>query len=93
VAWAADATWWMWDDGSAPIYWRWPVHYREVMRDGLWVHFWGTPPWYRNAQHDSKDPGEKKLVVEKLMKVQRQYIASGYVVSLTSFFPVPKGGG
>jgi hypothetical protein len=62
------------------------------MRDGLRVHFWGTPPRYRRAQRDSKDPGERKLVVEKLIKVrERRYIAPGYGVLLTTFFPVPKG--
>jgi len=63
-----------------------------VMRDGLEIHFQTKAPRYRNAQRVSKDPAEKKLVVEKLTKVrERRYIAPGYVVSLTAFFPVPKG--
>jgi hypothetical protein len=60
------------------------------MRDGLKVHFQTDP--IAAAQRDSKDPVEKGLVIKKLKKVrERRYIAEGYVVSLTAFFPVEKG--
>jgi hypothetical protein len=89
---AARTSWWSWDDGSTPLYWRWPAWYQGVMRDGLKVHFQADPPRYKRAQRDSKDPVEKGLVIQKLKKVrERRYIAEGYVVSLTSFFPVEKG--
>jgi hypothetical protein len=89
---AAQTTWWSWEDGSTPLYWRWPVRYQRVMRDGLKVHFQTEPARYKRAQRDSKDPVEKSLVIKKLKKVQeRRYIAEGYVVSLTAFFPVEKG--
>jgi hypothetical protein len=43
-------------------------------------------------QRDVRDPKIKEKVIEKLQKVRmRRYIANGYVVSLTSFFDVPKG--
>jgi hypothetical protein len=89
---AAQTSWWSWDDGSTPLYWRWPAWYQRVMRDGLKFHFQGDLPQYKRAQRDSKDPVEKGLVIQKLKKVrERRYIAGGYVVSLTSFFPVEKG--
>jgi hypothetical protein len=29
LAHAADASWWDWDRGSAPFFWRWPEEYQE----------------------------------------------------------------
>jgi hypothetical protein len=84
--------WWEWDDGSRPFHWRWRKDYQERIRDGLKVHFRTTPPRYNVPQRDVKDPKVKKKVIDKLQKVQmRRYVADGYVVSLTSFFDVPKG--
>jgi hypothetical protein len=81
-----------WGDGSSPFYWQWPADYRHVMRDRLKVHFQTAPPRYKRAQQDCKNPVEKEQVVKKLKKVrERRYIAEGYVVSLTAFFPVEKG--
>jgi hypothetical protein len=34
-----DSSWWDWDSGSAPFYWRWPAEYKEVIRDGLEIWF------------------------------------------------------
>jgi hypothetical protein len=62
------------------------------MRDGLKVHFQEEAPRYRRAQRDCKNSREKAQVKKKPNKVrERRYIAPGYVVSLTSFFPVQKG--
>jgi hypothetical protein len=92
ITWAARASWWEWDDGSMPFYWRWPVRYRTVMRDGLKVHFQDEAPRYRRAQHNCKNPTKMVQVKKKLNKLlEPRYIAPGYVVSLTSFFPVQKG--
>jgi hypothetical protein len=86
------ASWWEWEDGSRPFHWRWPPEYEERIRDGIKVHFWEAPPKYVVPQRDVHDPKTKELVREKLQKVRmRRYIAEGYVVSLTSFFAVPKG--
>jgi hypothetical protein len=66
--------------------------YEERIRDGIKVHFQDAPPKYVVPQRDVNDPKTKELVREKLQKVRmRRYIAEGYVVSLTSFFAVPKG--
>jgi hypothetical protein len=44
IARAAKSSWWTWDDGSTPFHWRWPVHYKKVIRDGLKVYFQKDPP-------------------------------------------------
>jgi hypothetical protein len=86
------SSWWEWDDGSRPFHWRWKEEYQERIRDGVKVHFRTEPPCYTTPQRDVRDPATKEKVVEKLQKVRmRRYIAEGYVVSLTSFFEVPKG--
>jgi hypothetical protein len=43
---AARSTWWAWDDGSRPFFWRWPKEYLEVIRDGLPIHLTGKSPRY-----------------------------------------------
>jgi hypothetical protein len=92
IARSATSTWWTWDDGSTPFHWRWPAHYRKVIRDGLKVYFQKDPPRYRTAQQDVANKGIKKKIKEKLAKVRKKgYIAPGFVESLTAFFGVPKG--
>jgi hypothetical protein len=45
---AARNSWWNWDDGSRPFYWRWPKHYERVIHNGLKVYFQqNQPPKYR----------------------------------------------
>ncbi|KAG7340358.1 hypothetical protein IV203_023901 [Nitzschia inconspicua] len=86
------STWWEWDDGSRPFYWRWPEWYRDVMRDGMRVHFPCETPRHTVPQRDTSDLQVKKQMIAKLDKVRRRrYVTPGHVVSLTSFFAVPKG--
>lgn len=87
-----DSSWWEWDKGSAPFYWRWPREYQETIRDGLKIWFSGEKPAWKRAQRVEKDAATKKKVVDKISKVRkRKYIAPGFVASLTNFFSVPKG--
>ena len=89
---ASEASWWDWDGGSRPFHWRWPEFYMEIIRDGLPIYLSSRAPMYKTPQKDPKDDEERKILVKKLSKVRsRGYIASDYVVSLTSFFWVPKG--
>ena len=30
------ATWWNWDNGSRPFFWRWPRDYRDVIQNGMY---------------------------------------------------------
>jgi hypothetical protein len=82
----AEASWWEWDEGSAPIYWRWPPEYRKTIRDGLEIWFSGSKPQWRRPQRVEKDEKVRSQVVKKISKVRkRRYISPGYVRSLTDF--------
>ena len=86
------SSWWEWDDGSSPFYWRWPSWYCHFIRDGIAFPFRHPPPTYRVPQRDIDDPRRKQLVTDKLAKVlDRRYMGVGVVKSLTAFFDVPKG--
>ena len=62
------------------------------IRDGIQVFFTRKPPLVTTPQRDIKDPIVKNQVMEKLQKVIRHgYLVEGLVLSVTSFFPVPKG--
>jgi hypothetical protein len=89
---ASDSTWWDWDSGSAPLYWRWPKEYQVVIRDGLPIWFSGEKPCWRRPQQAERDATTRERVIKKLDKVRkRKYISPGTVWSLTDFFSVPKG--
>lgn len=89
---ALRSSWWEWEDGSAPFYWRWPTWYQPFIRDGISFPFHRTPPKYMVPQRDIDDQRRKELVTEKLHKVvDRRYMGPGVVKSLTAFFDVPKG--
>ena len=90
---ARRATFWSWDDGSTPFFWRWQPEIHKEVRDGspLFVH-WDLLPSFKRKQTMPKDPSTFDMVLDKISKVRsRRYIAAGLVLSLTSFFPVPKG--
>ena len=89
---ALRSSWWEWEDGSAPFYWRWPAWYQPFIRDGIGFPFCRSPPKYMTPQKPIVDEDRKKLVVAKLGKVlDRRYLVKGTVKSLTAFFDVPKG--
>jgi hypothetical protein len=89
---AADSSWWEWDEGSAPFYWRWPLAYQGTIRDGLEIWFSGEKPKWRRPQRVEKDPDTLEKMIKKISKVRkRKYISPGHVWSLTDFFSVPKG--
>jgi len=89
---ALRSSWWEWSDGSGPFYWRWPIRYQEYIRDGVAFPFLRSPPLHMNPQKGIVDDHRKQIVVDKLSKVlDRRYLGSGTVKSLTSFFDVPKG--
>ncbi len=89
---ALRSSWWDWDDGSAPFYWRWPKWYQKFIRDGIAFPFKRSPPKYMVPQRATNDPTRNKLIIDKLTKVlDRRYMGVGTVRSLTAFFDVPKG--
>ncbi len=90
----SNSSWWEWDMGSRPLFWRWPEEYRRVIRDGLPPWIKGPLPRYLVPQRAEKDPAIHRVIISKLAKVREKgYIIPGTVRSLTSFFTVPKGDG
>ena len=88
------ASWWDWDQGSSPFFWRMPEHNWMVeMRDGVKPMWTGPPPRYRIPQRPNPDPVSLSLEKKKIGKVRKRgYIAPRPgILSLTSFFSVPKG--
>ena len=91
---SALASWWDWDQGSSPFFWRMPdLTWMTEMRDGVKPMWTGPPPRYRIPQRPNPDPISLNLEKKKIGKVrQRGYIAPRPgILSLTSFFSVPKG--
>ncbi len=90
----SNSSWWEWDNGSRPLFWHWPEEYRNIIRDGLPPWIKGPMPRYMVPQRPEKDPSIHKNIISKLRKVrEKRYIVPGPVLSLTSFFAVPKGDG
>ena len=86
------ADWWEWRGGSSLFFWRWPLEVRNIARDGhpIWVQ--DTLPRYRRPQRKEQDPTLCDQIRLKLENViSKGYIGKGEVVSLTSYFAVPKG--
>ena len=101
---ASGASWWFWDHGSRPFFWRWDLDYVAIIQDGLKWWIQSEPPRWRVAQADVKDPVTKEVIWKKIQKVRQGwyrlngkrvrgngYIESGKVASLTSFFILKKG--
>jgi hypothetical protein len=94
LAYSGKASWWKWNSGSYPFFWRWPEEYQKEIRDGLAPRFSGVPPRCEERQRVHPDPDLGKK--EKINKV----ISFGYLVrtcweglkSLMRFFSVVKGG-
>jgi hypothetical protein len=62
-------------------------------RDGLRVHFRGEAPRYRKPQRNASDGLTRERMRAKLETVRaKRYITAAFVMSLPSFFSVPKGG-
>jgi hypothetical protein len=93
IRWCANASWFEWLEGSAPLFWNWPRKYQTEVRDGQPHYLTGdfSPPFLK-AQKRHKDPDKHELIRAKVVKVQRlNYIRTGGVVSGTHFFSVDKG--
>jgi hypothetical protein len=86
------STWSWWDDGSRPFFWRWGGDYWKESRDGTKIWIKAKLPKYSKTQKVSKDKATRMKEQEKVQKVRGQrYIVKGKVISITSFFSVPKG--
>jgi hypothetical protein len=92
---AEDASFWEWDNGSTPFFWRWPEIYQQDIWQGVAPRFIGVPPTSKAAQppYDCNELRDK--VTAKLQKVvDRGYISIVQDEALASYmymFDVPKG--
>jgi hypothetical protein len=81
-----------WEDGSRPFFWRWSEEYCHHIQDGIPLWYQGDPPRRVGSQRKEKDPEVRKNMGIKLMAFfARRYFEYGLILSLTSFFSVPKG--
>ncbi len=67
----ADASWFDWCKGSAPLFWNWGLAYQREVRDGQPHFMMGTPgkPFLRE-QSKAKDPLKHELMRNKVVQVQ-----------------------
>ena len=90
---SVDATWWEWDRGSAPFFWRYPLEWRSLTRDGLPPRFVGNPPSYTKTQKPPRDPEVRAKEKGKVSAVRdRNYVVPlADIKALLNFFSVSKG--
>ena len=86
------ASWWEFEDVLAPFFWIWPVGYLVQSREGVIPWIKEAPPIWMIPQRQENDPSASLKVDNKMIKlVARGYITEGVILSLKSFFSVPKG--
>ena len=89
---ASQASFWDWNGGSSPFFWRWQPAIQRDMRDGTKLFVKGPLPSNTAPQRMPSDPSIAQRIMDKVNKVRlRCYIAVGLVLSLTAYFHVPKG--
>ncbi|KAI2508968.1 hypothetical protein MHU86_5463 [Fragilaria crotonensis] len=90
------ASFWEWDCGSTPLFWRWPEVFQRDIWQGAAPRFVGAPPTSKEAQPAYEDMKVRAKVSAKLQKVvDRGYIEivedAEKVKSFMFMFDVPKG--
>ena len=89
----ADASWFEWPKGSAPLFWNWGPEYQRAIWDGQPHFMIGTleePFMWKQAK--AKDSLKHKLMRAKVVQVcQQGYIEPSNVTSGTHYFCVDKG--
>ncbi len=92
---ASESSWWEWDKGSRPFFWRWPEFYLKTIRDGLEIYLLGPKPTYQVPQPKVRTEEDLELLRKKILKVrERGYIGRlpwGEPLSLLPYFYIPKG--
>jgi hypothetical protein len=71
---AAKASWWKWDGGNFPFFWRWPVEFQREIRDGVRQRFSYDPPECHVKQRVNPDTNlraKERKKIEKLSRVRR----------------------
>ena len=86
------ATWWNWDGGSRPFFWRWPPSYQSYALNGVSVWFRTKIEKWTKKQREPKNEKILELMRRKIDVVrEKEYVEQGHIDSLMSFFDVPKG--
>ena len=89
------ASWWNWDGGSTPFFWRWPEIYRDEVLFGGPVRFDKEPvPWFQRAKdpQSDQDVGTMRKKLEKVLKQGYMILVNkSELISLLNVFFVPKG--
>ena len=94
---AEGSSFWDWDHGSFPYFWRWQPEIKNDLRDDtpLWFHPDLLPKSTTKRQKLPTDKGVLCQMVDKVVKVRdRRYIGKlllGTIKSFTHDFAVPKG--
>jgi hypothetical protein len=89
---AANATWWNWKYGSRPYVWIWSEEYCQHIWYGIPLWYQGDPPRNFASQRKENAPEVRNSMGMTLMMVfARRYLVYVLILSLTSFFSVPKG--
>jgi hypothetical protein len=83
---AANSSWWDWEDGSRPFFWRWSVEYQNQIRDGIPLWYHGTAPRNFLSKRKEKDPEVRQSMGAKLMKVfARRYFIYKMILSFPPY--------
>ena len=90
---ACNASFWEWDLGSRPFFWRWSPEFQKQARDGVPIYWVPEAlPTSRKSPSLGKDARVISLMKAKVLKVMlRGYLKIGLVKSLINYFAVPKG--
>jgi hypothetical protein len=92
---ASQATWWEWDGGSFPFFWKWPLEFVREIRDGMPPRFIHDPPACMDRQRPNVNPLFAEQERTKVFKViKRGYlrpVKRNDLRSLMHYFSVPKG--
>lgn len=89
---ASRSSWWNWDGGSRPFFWRWPKTYQSIVLEGVPAWFESSVDKWTRRQRKPKDIHTAQLMSDKLTIIRSKgYVEAGQIYSLMSFFEVPKG--
>jgi hypothetical protein len=91
---AAGASWWQWDSGSAPFFWRWEEEFLEDLATGYKPMFKKIPQTSKASVRLPQDSEMRKMMRKKIEKVIRQRyvdVAEDEIHAFISYFAVMKG--
>ena len=80
--------------GSRLEFFRYPIRYRNMARDGVPNLFNGPHPTSKHSQSTKMKPEEKAILKKKLLKnIEKRYLSipDDTIESWIKYFGVPKG--